>query len=93
MSYAIVRNDKLTIDDAKSSFIHNDRRSKGHSNKDIDPTRTLLNYYLKKNNQTYIREFDRLRKENNLQGQSIIHYLFIITIFFSYIHSSNFIFC
>lgn len=68
MSYAIVRNDKLTRNDTKGSYIHNDRRSKGHSNKDIDSSRTHLNYYLKKNNQTYIKEFDRLRKENNLQG-------------------------
>lgn len=38
MSYAIIRNDKLTRVDAQGSYIHNDRRSKGHSNKDIDPT-------------------------------------------------------
>ncbi len=36
MSYAIIRNDKLTRVDAQGSYIHNDRRSKGHSNKDID---------------------------------------------------------
>ena len=33
---------------------YNDRRSKGHSNKDIDPTRTHLNFYCKKNELTYI---------------------------------------
>ena len=32
MSYAIIRNDKLTRVDAQGSYIHNDRRSKGHSN-------------------------------------------------------------
>lgn len=36
MSYTIIRNDKLTRVDAQGSYIHNDRRSKGHSNKDID---------------------------------------------------------
>ena len=35
MSYAIIRNQKLTRVDAQGSYIHNDRRSKGHSNKDI----------------------------------------------------------
>ena len=68
MSYAIIRNAKLTRNDAKGSYIHNDRRSKGHSNKDIDPTRTHLNFYCKKNELTYIREFDRMKKEYNLQG-------------------------
>ena len=29
-------------------------RSKGHSNKDIDTTRTHLNFYCKKNEQTYL---------------------------------------
>ena len=48
MSYAIIRNDKLTRVDAQGAYIHNDRRSKGHSNKDIDPTRTHLNFWCKK---------------------------------------------
>ena len=68
MSYAIIRNDKLTRVDAQGSYIHNDRRSKGHSNKDIDPTRTHLNFYCKKNELTYIKEFDKMKKEYNLQG-------------------------
>mgnify|MGYP003374970942 CR=1 FL=1 len=53
MSYAIIRNDKLTRVDAQGSYIHNDRRSKGHSNKDIDPTKTHLNFWCKKNELTY----------------------------------------
>lgn len=69
MSYAIVRNEKLTRDNAKGSYIHNDRRSKNHSNKNIDPTRTYLNYYLKKNELSYIKEFDKLKNENDLKGQ------------------------
>lgn len=68
MSYAIIRNDKLTRVDAQGSYIHNDRRSKGHSNKDIDPTRTHLNFYCKKNELTYIKEFDKMRKEYDLKG-------------------------
>lgn len=68
MSYAIIRNDKLTRVDAQGSYIHNDRRSKGHSNKDIDPTRTHLNFYCKENKLTYIKEFDIMRKEYDLKG-------------------------
>lgn len=61
-------NDKLTRVDAQGSYIHNDRRSKGHSNKDIDPTRTHLNFYCKKNELTYIKEFDKMKKEYDLKG-------------------------
>lgn len=68
MSYAIIRNDKLTRVDAQGSYIHNDRRSKGHSNKDIDSTRTHLNFWCKKNELTYIREFDKMKKEYDLKG-------------------------
>ncbi len=68
MSYAIIRNDKLTRVKAQGSYIHNDRRSKGHSNKDIDPTRTHLNFWCKKNELTYIKEFDRMKKEYDLKG-------------------------
>ena len=68
MSYAIVRNEKLTRDEAKGRYVHNERKTKGHTNKDIDPERTHLNYYFKKNELSYIKEFDKLRKEKNLKG-------------------------
>ena len=58
MSYAIIRNDKLTRVDAQGSYIHNDRRSKGHSNKDIDPTRTHLNFWCKNNENLEILTID-----------------------------------
>ena len=54
--------------DAQGSYIHNDRRSKGHSNKDINPTRTHLNFWCKKNELTYIKEFDKMKKEYDLKG-------------------------
>ena len=50
MSYAIVRNEKLTRAEVNGKCTHNDRKAKCHTNKDIDPTRTHLNYYIKKNN-------------------------------------------
>ena len=70
MSYAIIRNEKLTRTEAKGSYVHNERRTRGHTNKDIDSEKTHLNYYLKKNELSYIKEFDRLKKENNLQGHT-----------------------
>lgn len=68
MSYAIVRNEKLTRAEINGKGTHNDRKAKNHSNKDIDPTRTHLNYYIKKNKFTYTKEFDKYIKENNLKG-------------------------
>lgn len=68
MSYAIVRNEKLTRSKINGKCTHNDRKAKEHSNKDIDPTRTHLNYYLKKNTLTYTKEFDKYIKENHIEG-------------------------
>ena len=69
MSYAIVRNEKLTRSKAKGICVHNYKKSKNHSNKEIDIERTKLNYYLKKNVLNYVKEFDRLREKYNLKGQ------------------------
>ena len=68
MSYAIVRNEKLTRTEVNGKGTHNDRKSKNHTNKDIDPTKTHLNYYIKKNELTYTKEFDKYLKENNVKG-------------------------
>lgn len=68
MSYAIVRNEKLTRTEAQGICVHNDRKAKNHTNKEIDSERTYLNYYFKKNNLNYVKEFDKLKKENDLKG-------------------------
>ena len=68
MSYAIVRNEKLTRAEVNGKGTHNDRKAKNHTNKDINPTKTHLNYYIKKNKLTYTKEFDKYLKENNVQG-------------------------
>lgn len=68
MSYAIVRNEKLTRVEVNGKGTHNDRKAKNHTNKDIDTTKTHLNYYIKKNELTYTKEFDKYIKENNVQG-------------------------
>ena len=67
MSYAIVRNEKLTRAEINGKGTHNDRKAKNHTNKDIDSTKTYLNYYIKKNELTYAKEFDKYLKENNVQ--------------------------
>lgn len=68
MSYAIVRNEKLTRAEVNGKGTHNDRKAKNHTNKDIDTTKTHLNYYIKKNELTYAKEFDKYLKEDNVQG-------------------------
>ncbi len=83
MSYAIVRNEKLTRNEAKGRYVHNERKTRGHTNKDIDSERTYLNYYLKKNKLSYIKEFDKLRKENNLQGHIKSNSIIICEIIFT----------
>ena len=49
MSYAIVRNEKLARSQAIGICVHNDRKAKNHSNKEIDISKSNLNYYFKKN--------------------------------------------
>ncbi len=66
MSYAIVRNEKLTRAEVNGKCTHNDRKAKCHTNKDIDSSRTHLNYYIKKNNYTYTKEFDIFLQERNV---------------------------
>ena len=59
---------KLTRAESYGAYVHNDRKAKNHSNKDIDTTRTHLNFYCKENETAYIRKFDRMKKEYDLQG-------------------------
>lgn len=69
MSYAIVRNEKLIRAKSQGVCVHNDRKAKNHSNKEIDISKSNLNYYLKKNELNYVKEFDRVKKEYALKGQ------------------------
>jgi len=83
MSYAIIRNEKLTRAKSIGAYTHNERKTKNHSNKNIDSSKTELNYYIKQNELSYIKEFDRIKEEHNIQGQirsnSIIMCEMIIT--------------
>lgn len=69
MSYAIIRNEKLTRAQAMGAYKHNERKTKNHSNKNINSSKTELNYYLKKNELSYIKEFDRIKEKYDLKGQ------------------------
>lgn len=69
MSYAIIRNEKLTRAQAMGAYKHNERKTKNHSNKNIDSSQTKLNYYLKKNELSYIKEFDKIKEKYDLKGQ------------------------
>ena len=69
MSYAIIRNEKLTRAQAMGAYKHNERKTKNHSNKNIDSSKTGLNYYLKKNELSYIKEFDKIKEKYDLKGQ------------------------
>ena len=69
MSYAIIRNEKLTRVQAMGAYKHNERKTKNHSNKNIDSSKKELNYYLKKNELSYIKEFDKIKEKYDLKGQ------------------------
>lgn len=43
--------------------------AKNHSNKEIDISKSHLNYYFKKNEFSYTKEFDKLKEKYDLQGQ------------------------
>ena len=66
MSYAIVRNEKLTRSQANGICVHNDRKAKNHSNKEIDISKSSLNYYFKKNELSYTKEFDKILKYDRI---------------------------
>lgn len=70
MSYAIIRNEKYTKDKLIQISPHNERLKKLYSNKNIDKDKTSQNYHIKKPKENnYLKEFKRLKEQNNLKGQ------------------------
>lgn len=69
MSYAIIRVEKHKRGNLKLADKHDERKNTNYSNKNIDISKSYLNYHLKKPKGSYEREFERIRKENNLKGQ------------------------
>ena len=70
MSYAIIRNTKYKRENLKGIFRHNERRNKNYSNDNIDKEKSYLNYSIKQPRYSYEKEFDRIREEYNLKGQT-----------------------
>lgn len=69
MSYAIIRNAKYKRENLMAVYRHNERKNKNYSNKDIDRTKSHLNYSLKEPEFSYVKEFDNIIKKYNLKGQ------------------------
>ena len=69
MSYAIIRNAKYKRENLKAVYRHNERKNKNYSNKDIDKTKSYLNYALKEPEFNYEKEFDKIREKYDLKGQ------------------------
>ena len=69
MSYTIIRNAKYKRENLMAVYRHNERKNKNYSNKDIDRTKTHLNYSLKDLEFNYVKEFDNIIKKYNLKRQ------------------------
>ena len=69
MSYAIIRNAKYKRENLMAVYRHNERKNKNYSNKDIDRTKSSLNYSLKDLEINYVKEFDKIIKKYDLKGQ------------------------
>ncbi len=69
MSYAIIRNMKYKANNLKGIYRNKERKNFNYSNKNIYKEKTYLNYAIKKPMYSYEREFNILRKENDLKGQ------------------------
>ena len=69
MSYAIIRNEKYKRENLKGIYRHNERRNKNYSNKNIDTSKSHLNYSIKEPTYSYEKEFDKIREKYNLKGQ------------------------
>ena len=69
MSYAIIRNEKYKRDNLKGIYRHNERKNKNYSNKNIDTTKSYLNYSIKPLQYSYEKEFDIIKEKCNLKGQ------------------------
>ena len=69
MSYAIIRNEKYKRDNLKGIYRHNERKNKNYSNKNIDITKSYLNYSIKSPQYSYEKEFDIIKKNTILRDK------------------------
>lgn len=67
MSYAIIRNANYKRDNLAGLYKHNERKNTNYSNKDINKSKFINNYSIKKCNTTYFKAIKQLIKENDLK--------------------------
>ncbi len=74
ISYAIIRNENHKVNAVPLLERHNERHNKNYSNKDIDLSRSHLNYHLKQiQADSYLKEFDRIRTSQDLKVNLRLH--------------------
>lgn len=74
ISYAIIRNENHKVNAVPLLERHNERRNKNYGNKDIDLSRSHLNYHLKQiQAESYLKEFDRIRTRQELKSNLRLH--------------------
>ena len=69
MSYAIIRNEKYTLNQLNVIYRHNERKNTNYSNKDIIRENGKNNYSLKHCPTTYEKVFRDIKSKYNLQGK------------------------
>lgn len=68
MGIAIINNAKHTLGKLSWVYRHNERKNTNYSNGEINKEKTKENYWLKKPNNTYVKEFFLIREKHNLAG-------------------------
>lgn len=73
MSYIVARMEKYKSNQLSGIYNHNERVFKNHSNKDIDPSRSHLNYELtnRDRTQTYHKQIKEHINENRISSRGI----------------------
>lgn len=73
MSYVVARMEKYKSNQLSGIYNHNERVFKNHSNKDIDPSRSHLNYELtnRDKTQTYHKQIKEHINENRISSRGI----------------------
>jgi len=71
MAYAVARMQKMKVGNLKGIENHNKRKTKNHTNKDIDVTKSHLNYDLVGNSATYHKNIMGYINENKASKRAI----------------------
>lgn len=69
MSYAIIRNEKYTLNQLNVIYRHNERKNTNYSNKDINKNNGKNNYSIKHCSTTYEKAFREIKDKYNLKGK------------------------